>query len=140
MIKRRRTSPGHCCSLPNGAGPMEPESNTYEDQQGMLDPHRAEEQARARVEVEDRLRRRHVHLTGRERDEELADLLDAIERFEAAVEARGGDPMVDWIGTHEPDDTHFVPPQRAAGESVAAYLGRLDDATQAVRRHRPHQP
>lgn len=74
---------------------MEPENNTYEDQQGMLDPHRAEEQ---------------------------------------------GDPMVDWIGTHEPDDTHFVPPQRAAGESVAAYLGRLDDATQAVRRHRPHRP
>jgi hypothetical protein len=42
--------------------------------------------------------------------------------------------------TREPDDVHFVLPRRRAGESVAEYLGRLDEATAAVRHHPPlHQ-
>ena len=42
-------------------------------------------------------------------------LLESVERFELAVESRGGDLMVDE-GPHgvtrEPDDVHFVLPQR----------------------------
>ena len=36
----------------------------------------------------------------------------------------------------EPDDPHFALPVRRAGETVAAYLERLERATDVVLRHR----
>jgi hypothetical protein len=74
-------------------------------------------------------------LSGDERPEDLADLLSAVERFEAAVEARGGDLMVDDLNSSEPDDPHFVLPPRAAEESVRDYIARIDEATLQVRSH-----
>ena len=69
--------------------------------------------------------------------------MDPIEQEElrrASAASRGGDLMVDE-GPHgvtrEPDDMHFVLPRRRPGESVAEYLGRLDEATAAVRHHPP---
>jgi len=108
-----------------------------------MDPEEQEELRRAEAETSARLRERGVALTGRETSDELVTLLESVERFELAVESRGGDLMVDE-GPHgvtrEPDDVHFVLPQRRAGESVAEYLGRLDEATAAVRHHPPlHQ-
>lgn len=91
-------------------------------------------------ETSDRLRDRGVHVTGRETGEELATLLEAVERFEQVVESRGGDLMVDE-GPHgetlEPDNIQFVLPKRHAGEAVAAYLDRVNDAMLALRRRRP---
>jgi hypothetical protein len=46
--------------------------------------------------------------------EDLAELLSAVERFEAAVEAHGGDVMV--------DDLKRAPPGATAPSSVAARL------------------
>src|SRR5437870_3510528 len=72
---------------------------------------------------------------GAEGPEDLADLLSAVERFEAAVEAHGGDLMVDDLKSAEPDDRHFVVPRRAHGEAVRKYIGRIDEATAQLRRH-----
>src|SRR5438876_12368171 len=103
-----------------------------------LDPDQDEEQARAAAEVAARLRQRGIALTGAERPEDLADLLSAVERFEAAVEAHGGDLMVDDLKSTQPDDAHFVVPRRGHGEGIRAYIGRIDDATAQLRRHPRH--
>ena len=87
------------------------------------------------AEVADRLRRRGIPLRGDERPEDLADLLGAVERFERAVEARGGDLMVDDLKSSRPDDRHFVIPQRVPREAVRAYIARIDAARAALGRH-----
>jgi broad specificity phosphatase PhoE len=86
-------------------------------------------------EVADRLRRRGIPLSGDEKPEDLADLLSAVESFEAAVESRGGDLMVDDLQGSEPDDPHFVLPLRAADESVRDYTTRINEAVGHVREH-----
>src|SRR5437879_10434100 len=98
----------------------------YEDFERTIDPHRADEQAAVAAEVAARLRDRGVTVTGAERPEDLADLLSAVERFEAAVEGHGGDLMVDDLRSPEPDDAHFVVPRRDAGEAGAPYVRRTD--------------
>lgn len=95
----------------------------------------------AREEIADRLRRRGVDLSGQETDEELVEILEAVERFEAAVEDRGGDLMMDEpVGSAppiEPDDRLFVLPKRDLAESVASFIDRIAEARGLVRRTRP---
>jgi len=98
-----------------------------------------EERTAAAAEVTARLRGRGIALTGAERPEDLVDLLSAVERFEGAVEAHGGDLMVDDLKSTQPDDRHFVVPRRARGEAVRAYIVRIDEAAVELRRH-PRQP
>jgi hypothetical protein len=105
----------------------------YEEQERLLDPHRAEEQQRARLETVDRLADRGIPIHPEDADEEVADLLDAVERFEEAVEARGGDLMVNRIGATEPEDPAFVPPARASRELAPAYRLRIEEATARLR-------
>ena len=98
-----------------------------------------EEMWRVSREVAARLEALGIALDGRERPDELADIEDAVERFEEAVESRGGDLMVDEgdrARASEPDDPHFALPVRRAGETVTAYLERLARATDVVLRHR----
>ena len=95
----------------------------------------AEERSAAVAEVAARLRGRGITVTGAEPPEDLADLLSAVERFEATVEAHGGDLMVDDLKSAQPDDRHFVLPRRAHAEAVRAYIGRIDEATARLRRH-----
>jgi hypothetical protein len=108
----------------------------YEEQQRALDPHRLEEQRRAREEAEDRLRDRGVEIYPRDRDEEVGDLLDSVERFEVVVESQGGDLLVDRIGSSEPDDPAFVLPARDLDESIADYRLRVEAATDRLRHRR----
>jgi len=103
-----------------------------------LDPQQ-EERARAAAEVAARLRQRGIALTGAERPDDLVDLLSAVERFEAVVEAHGGDLMVDDLKSSEPDDQHFVVPRRGNGETVRAYVARIDEAAARLRGH-PRKP
>jgi len=98
-----------------------------------------EERTAAAAEVTARLRGRGVAVTGLDIPEDLVDLLSAVERFEAAVEAHGGDLMVDDLKSSQPDDRHFVVPRRGHGEAVRAYIGRIEEATVRLRRH-PRQP
>jgi len=89
----------------------------------------------AAAEVADRLRSRGIAVTGAEDPEDLVNLLSAVERFEQAVEAHGGDLMVDDLKSAQPDDRHFVVPRRAAREGIRAYIGRIDAATADLRHH-----
>jgi hypothetical protein len=109
----------------------------YEELESARDPHRKEERDAAIAEVAARLRNRGLTVTGGEAPEDLANLLEAVERFERAVEAHGGDLMVDDRRSREPDDPHFVLPQRNRGEGVRAYITRVDQATRQLRSHPP---
>ena len=97
-----------------------------------------QEERAAAAEVSARLRSRGVAVTGGESPEDLVDLLSAVERFEAAVEAHGGDLMVDDLKSSRPDDSHFVMPRRVPREPVRAYIGRIDAARAGLGRHPRH--
>lgn len=109
-------------------------SDATEDRERELDPHREEEQQSARAEAAERLRDRGIPVAARDSDDDVADLLDAIERFEAAVEALGGDLMVNRIGAREPQNAAFVPPSRERDEPARQYRDRLLAAAVALRR------
>lgn len=95
------------------------------------EPRSSEDEARRRVaeEIAGRLRRDGVRLDGRESDEELVTLLEVVERFEAAVQRRGGDLMVDEpVGRASPiapDSRAFVLPTRRDHEPIAAFVERI---------------
>jgi len=105
----------------------------------MDDSEERAERAAAAAEVTARLRSRGITVTGGENPEDLVDLLSAVERFEAAVEAHGGDLMVDDLKSSRPDDSHFVMPRRVPREAVQAYIGRIDAARAGLGRH-PRRP
>ena len=97
-----------------------------------LNPHRAEEQTRAREHNLDVLGQRGVLLFGDETDEELADLWSAVDRFESVVEARGGDTFTNAPDSSEPDNPAFVLPERRSREAVSAYVGRIREAAEQL--------
>lgn len=103
----------------------------------LLNPHRAEEEDAAKAAGAARLQAVGVRLTGTETSIEIGELLDAVERFEQAVESQGGDLMIDE-GPHgrttEPDDPEFVLPQRTADESVTGFAARLNETAERLRR------
>ena len=109
-------------------------TGAFEREQRDLNPNRVEEERHARQEAEYRLSERGMRVDRADSDEDVADLLDAIERFEAAVEAKGGDLFVNRIGSSEPEDPAYVPPERRDGESAAEYRLRIETATDALRR------
>src|SRR4029077_7264714 len=87
----------------------------------------------AAAEVTSRLRSRGIEVSGADAPEDLVDLLAAVERFEGAVEAHGGDLMVDDLKSSRPDDPHFVLPRRSRGEALRAYIGRVVQVTGVLR-------
>ena len=106
----------------------------YEREQQDLNPNRVEEERHARQEAEYRLSERGIRVEPSDSDEEVADVLEAVERFETGVEAKGGDLFVNRIGSSEPEDPAFVPPQRRDGEYATDYRLRIEAAAGAVRR------
>lgn len=100
--------------------------------QNLRDTPAETERARVHVEVADTLRARGVELTGTESDDQLATLLSALERFESAVEARGGDRMVNDRTRSEQENPSFVVPGRSADESVDGYTQRLMRAAERL--------
>lgn len=107
---------------------------SYEEHERMLEPHRVEEQRNARQEAADRLRDRGIPIYASDSDDEVADLLDAVEQFEKAVEELGGDLMVNRMDSSEPQDDAFVPPIRGQDERATDYRSQIVDATVALRR------
>jgi len=85
------------------------------------------------IDIAGRLHNRGVEVSDRENPSDLVDLLTAVERFEAAVEACGGDLMLDDIGTSRPDDPRFVLPRRKVAESIREYAARVGDAAGRLR-------
>jgi hypothetical protein len=101
---------------------------SFEEQQEDLDPHRREERNSAALELAGRIRQKGVLLTGRETSAQLDDLMTAIDRFEAAVETRGGDLFVNTPSSDLPESPDFVVPRRMPGEDAEAYAARINEA------------
>ena len=105
---------------------------SFEEQQETLDPHRREERDGTARELAGRLRQRGVLLTGRETSGQLDDLMTAIDRFEAAVIARGGDLFVNTPFSNPPENPDFVIPFRVPGEDAEAYAARINGAAERL--------
>ena len=91
----------------------------------MLDPHRREEREAVAIELSGRLAQKGVEVGSDEDPAQLADLLSAVEEFERAVEAAGGDLYVDGPMSKEPEDRRLVIPQRRADEPIGRYAQRI---------------
>lgn len=94
--------------------------------------------SRATQEIARRLGSRGIETHDADTPDDLVRIMDAVEVFERAVIAHGGDLMVDEPPRPtggQPDDPHFLLPLRAADESATAYAGRLKAATSVVRHH-----
>ena len=85
-------------------------------------------------ELRSRVHQKGVELDGTERPEDLDDLLTAIDRFESAVEDKGGDLMVNQPQSSPPENPGFVLPRRRAGEAIGEYSARVQQAAEAVER------
>jgi hypothetical protein len=107
---------------------LPPESS--EQRSEMLDPHRREERSGAATEISGRLLQKGIDASADEDPALLADLLSAVERFESAVEARGGDLMVNSPDSTDPQNPEFVIPRRTADDSIEAFIRRINDAAQ----------
>ena len=92
--------------------------------------------ARVSQELASRLRSRGIEISEDDSPDDVAALAEIVEEFEAAVEDRGGDLMVDeppMRGQAEPDDPRFLLPKRTADETVTQYIERLQAATDELR-------
>jgi len=105
-----------------------PITTSDEQHERDLNRHRATEQREALVEVLARLDDRGIDASDAP-IEVVVDLLEAVEAFERAVEARGGDLMVDTPPSRQPDEATFVLPRRAADEPVSEFAKRVRAAT-----------
>ncbi|HZK77715.1 MAG TPA: hypothetical protein VFC35_02320 [Gemmatimonadaceae bacterium] len=103
-----------------------------EQRSEMMDPHRREERTSAATEIAGRLLQKGIDASADEDPALLADLLTAVENFESAVEANGGDLMVNSPQSKDPQNPEFVVPVRKVGESLEGYIDRIDEATSAL--------
>jgi hypothetical protein len=105
-----------------------------------IDAHRTDSSGddldRATAEVIARLQARGIEASDTEDSEQLVRLLDAVERFEAVVQQKGGDLMVDEPNrgntVQQPDNPAFAMPRRRDDESIAKFTERLSSAAQAA--------
>jgi hypothetical protein len=114
-------------SSPNGP------SSPGESIQEALNPHRREEQARAAAHTRDVLVQRGVRVSDADDPDRLASILEAVERFEGVVRARGGDSFLNSPRSSEPENPDWVIPVRGEGESAEAYIHRIDEAIGRLR-------
>ena len=85
-------------------------------------------------ELRSRALQKGMELDGTEAADELDDLLTAIDRFEAAVEEKGGDLMINQQQSSPPENPGFVVPHRHRGEHIVTYTERVQAAAEAVER------
>lgn len=111
---------------------VHPNLTQMPEQSDFEDSIRVEERAALRTELTARLDQKGVQLAATGTDAELADLLSAIDAFEAAVEKAGGDLMVDSPDSSEPERPEFVLPHPHDDESVATYTRRVNTATRRL--------
>lgn len=92
--------------------------------------------ARVSQEMASRLATRGIKVRESDSPDDVVQLLERVEAFEDAVEAGGGDLMMDEPppeGRAQPDNPKFLLPKRHDDESVAGYLKRLNSAIVAAR-------
>lgn len=111
---------------------MNESSQSWETRQEELDPDREQERRNVSSSVAATLRSRGVDLTGDESSEQLVEMLDAVERFEAAVSEAGGDRMINDADSPNPQEEAFVLPRRSADESPYEYAERVVRAARRI--------
>jgi hypothetical protein len=114
-----------------------PSQSPFEQRQTELNPHRDADRERASEVAYSQLRQRGIEVEGTEDSDVLANLLSAVERFENAVIAMGGDRMVNEPDTEEPENEQFVRPRRNDDEPLEAYTNRLLEAADRLESSRP---
>ena len=97
-----------------------------------LDRHRATEQREALDHALDRLEMRGVDASDGSITS-VVELLEAVEAFERAVIAAGGDLMIDTPPSTQPDNSKFALPRRSGDESVLDFTKRVRLATDRLR-------
>jgi len=111
---------------------MHSSGESFEEAQRDLNPHRDADVQRAATVIVGQLMQKGVDASGDEDPDQLASLLSAVERFEAAVEARGGDTMINTPESKRPEHRAFVVPRRNADEPLEAYVGRVNEAAEKL--------
>jgi len=104
------------------------------------DSTRSADLRRAYDEVVERLEGLGITINGDESPESLVLVLEEVERFEEAVEACGGDLMLDENppgSIAQPDDPRFALPARRADETIRSYRERLAHATDELVKQAP---
>ena len=97
--------------------------------------------ARVSMDLAGRLRALGVEVHDDDSAEAIVGIVEAVEAFEHAVRAQGGDLMMDEPPANqagEPDDPHFLLPSRGADESSTDFATRLAATTAGIRKHKPH--
>ena len=105
-----------------------PISSTDEPHERDLNRHRGAEQRDAKTEELARLHARGINIDTSAPAESIVDILEAVELFERAVAARGGDLMIDTPPVREPDNPEFVLPRLGEDESLADFARRIRTA------------
>ena len=105
---------------------------SFEETQRDLNPHREADVRRAAETIVGQLHQKGFEVTADDDSDELASLLSAVERFESAVEARGGDSMMNTPTSRRPERRAFVVPKRQGDESLAAWADRVNAAAAAL--------
>jgi hypothetical protein len=113
---------------------MNESSRSWEAREEELDPDREQERRIVSSSVAATLEARGVDLTGDESSEQLVEMLDAVELFEAAVSEAGGDRMVNTPDSTDPQEEAFVLPRRGADESPYEYAERVQRAARRIGR------
>lgn len=102
------------------------------EQADFNDSIREQEREALHEELVSRLHQKGLMLSGDASDAELADLLSAIEQFEAAVEKAGGDLFVDSLQSSQPERPEWVLPHMRDDETVRDYTARVNQATDGL--------
>ena len=98
-----------------------------------LTPSAREALERAEEGTEARLGKHEVRLDGSESVEELVEMLNAVEYFDAARARLGASSMTNTHESSRPEDTRFVIPERRADESPRGYSTRVRKAADELR-------
>src|SRR5829696_3227859 len=83
------------------------------------------EARRARENTIGQLSERNVLVFGDESNDDLADLLSAVELFEKKRFALGGDSFTNQPASSQPDDPEMVIPPRNDREPARSYIRRI---------------
>ncbi|HXC24785.1 MAG TPA: hypothetical protein VNU46_02640 [Gemmatimonadaceae bacterium] len=103
------------------------------DPSAFINPLRREEETALHVELINRLHQRGLRVNDAAPADALADLLSALDVFEAAVQHAGGDLFVNAPDSSEPERSEFVVPHMLDDETVTHYTKRILTAATQVR-------
>lgn len=107
---------------------MKRDGDTTRDPRAGHEDRRERERDRAKMVAIGQLEARDIHVHDDADSEVVAELLEAVERFESVVASHGGDSMTNARDSSDPPRPRFVIPQRHADEGLRRYAQRIHHA------------